>query len=45
MGFLDKGPGSAGPTAPAHGLTLLDVTYESSIIDWNNDKTGMNYDF
>ena len=45
VGFLDKGPGSAGPTAPAHGLTLLDVTYESSIIDWNNNKTGMNYDF
>tara|TARA_B100000530_G_C15933713_1_gene478090 strand:- start:416 stop:1222 length:807 start_codon:yes stop_codon:yes gene_type:complete len=38
VGFLDQGPGSAGPTAPAHGLTLLDVKYESSIIDWDNNK-------
>ena len=38
--LIDGAPGSAGPTAPPQGLTLLQVHYPPGVIDWTAGCAG-----
>jgi len=39
-GLIDGAAGSAGPTAPPQGLTLLQVHYPPGVIDWSAGSAG-----
>ncbi len=38
--LIDGAPGSAGPTAPSQGLTLMQVHYPPGVIDWTAGCAG-----
>jgi tRNA pseudouridine38-40 synthase len=40
VGLIDGAPGTAGPTAPPEGLTLLQVHYPPGVIDWTAGCAG-----
>ena len=40
VGLIDGAPGSAGPTAPPQGLTLMQVHYPPGVIDWTAGCAG-----
>ncbi len=40
IGLIDGAPGTAGPTAPPEGLTLIQVHYPPGVIDWTAGCAG-----